>query len=108
MLVHLVGDIHQPLHAADNGGNGVTLTNRMCVEYGAPTPTACKLHTYWDTNLVKSAARGLSEIDAASFWAATYAKLPAADSASAFEWAVESNALARGAAYRFEIGRAHV
>lgn len=34
VLVHLVGDVHQPLHAADNGdfgGNGDTVSNLMCV-----------------------------------------------------------------------------
>lgn len=37
VLVHLVGDIHQPLHAAENGGdrgaNYVIVKNRFCVDY---------------------------------------------------------------------------
>ncbi len=34
VLVHLVGDVHQPLHAAENrdgGGNGVIIANRWCM-----------------------------------------------------------------------------
>lgn len=83
VLVHLVGDVHQPLHAADNsdyGGNGSVVTNRMCVEFGATQPTACKLHTYWDSSLVKVALRGQSEQDAAAAWSAAALKLPASDS----------------------------
>ena len=46
-LMHFVGDIHQPLHAAqkdnDRGGNSVP------VVYDS---TASNLHSYWDTKLV--------------------------------------------------------
>jgi hypothetical protein len=51
MLVHIVGDLHQPMHmghATDLGGN------RVKVKYfGQDTD----LHTIWDTNLVESAHR---------------------------------------------------
>lgn len=46
VLVHLVGDVHQPLHAADNGdfaGNGDTVSNRMCVEFGKTEATTMPL-----------------------------------------------------------------
>jgi hypothetical protein len=46
-VVHLVGDIHQPLHAEDNGdrgGNGVHLTY-----YGHTT----KLHAVWDGGVIE-------------------------------------------------------
>ncbi|WP_056192312.1 S1/P1 nuclease [Pelomonas sp. Root1237] len=105
VLVHLTGDVHQPLHAADNGdygGNGASVTNRMCVEFGATRPSACKLHTYWDSSLVKAALRDQSERDAAATWSASAAKLPSTDSDSAADWAVESNELARQTAYQFE------
>jgi hypothetical protein len=57
LLMHFVGDIHQPLHCAsrynpdpqptdkyknDAGGNGVTLANL------ADTPWGKNLHTFWD------------------------------------------------------------
>jgi len=50
-LIHLVGDVHQPLHAAarftanqkdgDDGGNGVKLTNRQGTAVSS-------LHSFWD------------------------------------------------------------
>jgi hypothetical protein len=49
-LLHFVGDIHQPLHAAerdnDSGGNGVPIV------YGT-NKFGTALHGYWDTNAVK-------------------------------------------------------
>jgi hypothetical protein len=48
-VLHLVGDVHQPLHAADHndaGGNGVlVLSGRQAV--GRP------VHAYWDTAVVR-------------------------------------------------------
>jgi hypothetical protein len=47
-LIHFVGDIHQPLHCADNndkGGNGVTV-------YVAKKRT--NLHSLWDTAIVNA------------------------------------------------------
>lgn len=49
MLVHLVGDIHQPMHIghrSDRGGN-----KWMVKYFGAPT----NLHSLWDSKLVESA-----------------------------------------------------
>lgn len=48
MTVHLLGDIHQPLHmghASDRGGN-----NHIVQFFKQPT----NLHTVWDTNLLES------------------------------------------------------
>lgn len=47
-LVHLIGDIHQPMHAGqaeDRGGNNIALTF-----FGEPT----NLHSLWDTQLLES------------------------------------------------------
>jgi len=46
-IIHLVGDIHQPLHTADrndSGGNGVHLA--PLTDY---TPGPSNLHAFWDT-----------------------------------------------------------
>lgn len=51
MLIHLVGDMHCPMHAGrltDRGGNGVR------VKYFGKSKN---LHTVWDTDLVESAHR---------------------------------------------------
>jgi len=57
-LVHLVGDLHQPLHAisnADLGGN--------CEHVSPPVETATNLHAVWDGAIVNSL--GLSDHDLA-------------------------------------------
>ena len=57
-LVHLVGDIHQPMHAGhaeDRGGNNIALTF-----FGRPT----NLHSLWDTELLESQNLSFSEFAA--------------------------------------------
>jgi hypothetical protein len=54
-LLHLVGDLHQPLHAADNGdagGNGIKVT----VE-GFDHKIRDNLHGFWDTQFVEMLGR---------------------------------------------------
>lgn len=48
-LIHLIGDVHQPLHAADHhdrGGN--------CIGLAAPQGHAGNLHAYWDVDVVEA------------------------------------------------------
>lgn len=60
-LIHLVGDIHQPLHAADDNDLG---GNRKAVFMpGANFPR--NLHAVWDSDILKVAFRGRSETDVA-------------------------------------------
>lgn len=59
-LVHLVGDIHQPLHASDHddaGGNGVR------VNFKLPSGAAehVNLHMAWDSSFVRAAFRTRDE-----------------------------------------------
>lgn len=66
MLVHLVGDVHQPMHVghrSDRGGN-----KWMVKYFGSPT----NLHSLWDSKLVESAHKWSytewqQQIDRASF-----------------------------------------
>ena len=84
-LVHLVGDIHQPLHAGyadDRGGNDFQINYR---------DTGWNLHSVWDSLIVKS-----SGLDPAAY-AARLSREPAlpADPTlrsdrPAVEWALES------------------
>ncbi len=60
-LVHMVGDIHQPLHAADDndlGGN-----RKQVFMPGAMFPR--NLHAVWDSDFVKLATRGRAEPEVA-------------------------------------------
>lgn len=104
VLVHLVGDVHQPLHAGDNGdrgGNEVLINNRRCKAYGRDQSDRCKLHTYWDSNLVKAISRGASEATLAQALASMPGTLPATDSDRPEDWAMQSEGLARSVAYNF-------
>jgi hypothetical protein len=52
-LIHFVGDLHQPLHAAndaDRGGN--------CIRVDSP-PRAKDLHAAWDTTIVRRLERSI-------------------------------------------------
>jgi hypothetical protein len=95
-LLHLVADIHQPLHAADNhdrGGNCVAV-----VPPKASTPV--RLHAYWDVNLVRKALPSDPALAARQLLESldqgvepTWAKGAPAD------WAWESFELARSVTY---------
>lgn len=55
-VLHLVGDVHQPLHSGyseDRGGNGVLVENP-----GNPRQPFVKLHAYWDDLPGPSGLRG--------------------------------------------------
>lgn len=53
MLIHLVGDVHQPLHATsrldDAGGNRVTVTNLRDPESDLLFSKGGNLHFFWDS-----------------------------------------------------------
>ena len=51
-LVHLVGDMHQPLHIADIGDAG---GNRTKAAYGFKAPDRMNLHRIWDGELAERA-----------------------------------------------------
>jgi hypothetical protein len=58
-LVHMIGDIHQPLHAADDGDLGANLKFVLIPE----SDQGRRLHGVWDTDIVKRALRGSNESD---------------------------------------------
>jgi hypothetical protein len=105
-LVHFVGDVHQPLHAAernkDAGGNLVTV--------GFPTtdgPTGPlseeTLHAVWDTAVIQRISRdetALVAAIAAQIAAARKEKVPAQLGPWVHVWSRQSEALARVSAYQ--------
>ena len=103
-IVHLVGDIHQPLHAAGNddaGGNDVSIEL-----VGVKTWDGINLHNAWDTLLVKIAlgtgrrANTPRNIDAL---AAEAGSLRGTEQlGTPRSWAAESNQLARTVVYDFD------
>lgn len=51
-LVHLIGDLHQPLHIGDNADLG---GNRLRTAYGYMAPERMNLHRIWDGELAERA-----------------------------------------------------
>ena len=102
-VVHLLGDIHQPLHAADNsdhGGNNVQVALS-----GVRTRGRVSLHGAWDGELVQLAlhTRGHQQPPAENATLAAEARGLARrfGQGSPDSWALESNQLARRVAYAF-------
>jgi nuclease S1 len=102
-VVHLVGDLHQPLHAADNqdrGGNAVPVALA-----GVRTRGRESLHRAWDNDFVRLAleARNRQQPPAAMgpLVSAAQALLGEAGAGDPDGWASESNNLARNVAYRY-------
>jgi hypothetical protein len=102
-IVHLVGDLHQPLHAADNDDRG---GNRVAVALaGVHTRGRENLHRAWDGELVRLALHAGSRpqpprnIDALT--AEARSLVADAGQGSPDSWAFESNNLARNVAYHY-------
>jgi hypothetical protein len=96
-LMHLVGDLHQPLHVADHQDRG---GNALAVFHGA-TQSPDNLHSYWDTRLVEKLGSDPHRIGAA-----LDAKIAGKDArrwstGTPALWAQETFAQARDVAYVF-------
>ncbi len=110
-LIHLVADVHQPLHAATNGDRG---GNCLPVRYyrqapkegerGSFTPN---LHTVWDGGSIRTlmARERLGDARALADFIARLRPLPAAVSAQeptparVLDWAEEASGVAKDVAY---------
>lgn len=83
-LVHLIQDLHQPLHVGDNGTRGGT---NLQVRY---FDTGSNLHRVWDSEIIESysldEARWLNELESA----ATPEKVAAWSKGTEEDWATES------------------
>ncbi len=94
-VVHLVGDIHQPLHSGrrkDRGGTRIKLNYRG---------EEVSLHWLWDNNMIEAKEQGSSaEIAKRLNDSVTPDNLQAWQGRTVSEWAVESLMLARSHAYK--------
>ena len=99
-VVHLIGDVHQPLHAAnrrDNGGNSVQVS--FFGERDNPPYGTLRLHTVWDAHMVQrlvSQRGGESAIVSAPISASQKA---AWEKGSIADWMSESRDLAESLVY---------
>jgi nuclease S1 len=94
-VAHLVGDIHQPLHAAfveDRGGNTVEVRFNGRKE---------NLHSLWDTALLELERGTPAEIAARIQAALRDNEVNRWEQGTAADWALESLAIVRTPVYRF-------
>lgn len=89
-LLHLGGDLHQPLHAAarnnDKGGNDVTVSL-------VPGARDLTLHSVWDSGILRSIPGAEAKVKAAVKPAMANRLKPA-------DWALESMAIAQNVVYK--------
>jgi len=105
-VVHLVADLHQPLHCADDhdhGGNDVAVTL-----LGRPT----NLHAVWDSGLLAAGGHGeTATARRVTAWLAAHAAEPLA-AGTTVDWALEAHRAAVEHAYviprSHRLGRAYV
>jgi len=92
-IVHLVGDMHQPLHCADNhdrGGNMVSVT-----WFGR----TANLHKVWDTLIIQEAGLDDAEFASALDSDLTDQQIAAIQQGNLTQWALESHKAAHDFAY---------
>jgi len=105
-LIHLMADLHQPLHAADRkdrGGNDLQVT--FFGEKLLPNEKPWTLHAVWDGGLIDRT--GLLErayVDHLQFWI-NQQSLFVLQSGTAADWAMESHRAAVEVAYRIPRNR---
>ena len=93
-IIHLVGDLHQPLHAIDN--NGDLGGNRRNVETTGGTTT---LHAAWDSGLIHADGQTAEDL-VNNLNRATFGVDQSADARGTYtEWAMASFALAKEIVY---------
>lgn len=105
-VIHFVGDLHQPLHDADNNDRGgncvpVTLDGAAPVE-GENQSFRPNLHSVWDVELVKKAMGGKSVADFAAFLEGEFGRETdgwAKQKVNVAGWAVEGETMAEKDVY---------
>jgi len=101
-LIHFVGDVHQPLHAAtdgDRGGNCVALVHPLVHSDGTQTT---ELHAVWDVDEVLAAmqALGTTEDTVVAALFQQFKTGGAVTQLTPTDWAHESNNLAKKDVYQ--------
>jgi hypothetical protein len=96
-LVHLVGDLHQPMHAGDKGDRG---GNDLEAAYGIYAPQRFNIHSVWDGPLAERAITSGPSL-VRRYPAAERARLAAG---TVEDWSREGWALSRDSVYASALG----
>jgi len=96
-VLHFVGDVHQPLHAADHQDRG---GNLVSVLFGNPAKTG-NLHAYWDTELVRRLGSDPKTVAGSLNKKITKAQASDWSMTGPRDWVLESFGKAKGVAYNF-------
>jgi len=96
-LLHLIGDLHHPLHAADNKDRG---GNDVPVLFDDAKP-ATSLHLYWDTQLVEKLGSDPRSVGARLNQNIGTGTAEAWSKGTSTAWAKESFRVAKSIAYNF-------
>ncbi len=94
-ILHFVGDMHQPLHAADHsdrGGNCIALSP-------SPDGDVTNLHAYWDVTTVNALGHSAPDIAAKLDAKITPADIRAWSAGGPRDWAMQSFAIGKRDAY---------
>lgn len=94
-IVHVLGDVHQPLHTTDNNDEGGSKRNVALP--GAPPH---HLHAIWDTDLLQPMLRGMNDVayaDALREWYDT--DIDDWQQGTVSEWMTESYAIGQAVTY---------
>ena len=105
-LIHFMGDLHQPLHAGDNGDRGGN--QRAVIFLGHAT----NLHNVWDGELIDSSVGNQAEYFESLRRRMGSLDLKALEAGTVVDWAMESHRISAEHVYRLprdgRIGRAYV
>jgi hypothetical protein len=105
-LIHFMGDLHQPLHVADDGDRGGN--DRLVVFLGHPT----NLHKVWDGELIDSSGPDQERSFERLRRRMDSSDVRALERGSVVDWAMEGHRLAAEHAYRLpadgQLGRAYL
>ena len=101
-LIHFVGDIHQPLHAANDGDRGGNCENLTQALVHADHTRTTELHAVWDVDEVLTVLKALGAEDSAA--GALFQRFKSGGTpvqqGMVTDWARESNDLARKDIYQ--------
>ena len=104
MLVHLIGDLHQPLHVADagdGGGNCELIVPKKASRFSFGSFGSISLHHYWDTEVVEQIDGSAPRLAATLTQSLTKADAAAWSRGVPQSWAGETFIVARDHAYRY-------